>query len=227
MGVLSQALLICRKDLKQELRTRESFTAAFFFALLLQVVFSFSFDFLDLGLDFTEVGAGIIWITLTFSAILSLQNSFLIEREKDCLQGLALCPADASSIYLGKFLANTLFILVVQAFILPISVVFFGYDLSAGAAPLALVVSVNTVGFSALGTLFSAMTARTRRSELLLPLLLFPAAMPLVIWGVKATRLCLAGRRLESYGYLVALSGCFDVIFVVAGILLFEYVVED
>ena len=227
MGVLSQALLICRKDLKQELRTRESFTSAFFFALLLQVVFSFSFDFLDLGLDFTEVGAGIIWITLTFSAILSLQNSFLIEREKDCLQGLALCPADASSIYLGKFLANTLFILVVQAFILPISVVFFGYDLSAGAAPLALVVSVNTVGFSALGTLFSAMTARTRRSELLLPLLLFPAAMPLVIWGVKATRLCLAGRRLESYGYLVALSGCFDVIFVVAGILLFEYVVED
>ncbi len=227
MGVLSQALLICRKDLKQELRTRESFTSAFFFALLLQVVFSFSFDFLDLGLDFTEVGAGIIWITLTFSAILSLQNSFLIEREEDCLQGLALCPADASSIYLGKFFANTLFILVVQAFILPISVVFFGYDLSAEAAPLALVVSVNTVGFSALGTLFSAMTARTRRSELLLPLLLFPAAMPLVIWGVKATRLCLAGRRLESYGYLVALSGCFDVIFVVAGILLFEYVVED
>jgi len=227
VGALSQALLICRKDLRQELRTRESFTSAFFFALLLQVVFSFSFDFLDLGLDFTEVGAGIIWITLTFSAILSLQNSFLIEREKDCLQGLALCPADASSIYLGKFLANTLFILVVQAFILPISVVFFGYDLSAAAASLALVVSVNTVGFSALGTLFSAMTARTRRSELLLPLLLFPAAMPLVIWGVKATRLCLAGRRLDSFGYLVALSGCFDVIFVVAGILLFEYVLED
>jgi heme exporter protein B len=225
--VASSAWVICLKDLRQELRTRENLTAAFFFALLVQLVFSFAFDFQDLGLGFEDVGAGVIWITLTFSAVLSLQNSFLIERERDCLQALALCPADPSAIFLGKLLANIAFVLGVQALILPISALFFSYDLTSAALPVALVVLVNTVGFSALGTLFSAMTARTRRSELLLPLLLFPAATPLVIWGVKATRLCLAGRPLGVYGYLVTLSGCFDAIFIVAGVLLFDYVVEE
>ncbi len=220
-------MLICRKDLRQELRTRESLTATFFYALLVQLVFGFAFDFLDLGLGFQEVGAGIIWITLTFSSVLSLQNSFLVERERDCLQALALCPADPSAIFLGKLLANIFFVLAVQVLILPLSALFFGYDLTGAAAPLALVVFVNTIGFSALGTLFAAMTARTRRSEFLLPLLLLPAATPLVIWGVKATRLCLAGRHLEDYGYLLALSTCFDVIFIAAGILLFDSIVEE
>jgi len=227
MGNPSPMLLICRKDLKQEFRTRESLTATFFFALLVQLIFAFAFDFLDLGLGFADIGAGVIWITLTFSALLSLQHSFLIERERDCLQALALCPVDPSSIFLGKLLANIALVLLVQLLILPLSALFFGYDLSAAAVPVGLVVVVNAVGFSALGTLFAAMTAQTRRSELLLPLLLFPAATPLVIWGVKATRLCLAGRRPEAYGYLVALSACFDVIFIVVGVLLFDYILEE
>jgi heme exporter protein B len=219
--------LVCGKDLRLELRTRESLTAAFFFAVLVQLVFSFAFQFQELSLRFEDVGAGLIWITLTFSAILSLQNSFLIERERDCLQALALCPADPSAIFLGKLAANVVLILTVQSIILPLSVVLFGYHLSAAALPVAAVVVVNTVGFSALGTLFAAVTVRTRRSELLLPLLLFPAATPLVIWGVKATRLCLAERGLSSYGYLLTLSACFDAIFIVAGILLFDYVLEE
>ncbi|PYQ14875.1 MAG: transcriptional regulator [Acidobacteria bacterium] len=221
------ALVICVKDLQQELKTRESFTAAFFFALLVQLVFSFAFDFQSLGLGFQDVGAGVLWITLTFSSILSLQNSFVIEREKNCLAALALCPCDPSSVFLGKFLANLIFVLAVQAFVLPISALFFGYDLAAVALPLSLVVVVNAAGFSALGTLFAAISVRTRRSELLLPLLLFPAATPVVIWGVKATRLCLAGRGLEAYEYLVGLSACFGAIFAVAGVLLFDYVLEE
>lgn len=227
MAVPSAAWLICAKDLRLELRTRESLTATFFFALLVQLVFSIAFSFLDLGLGFKDVGAGIIWVTLTFSAVLSLQHSFLLEKENDCLQSLVLCPTSPSSIFLGKLLANAILVLLVQILILPISAVFFGYDLWRVAGPLGLVVLVNTVGFSALGTLFSAMTAQTRRSEFLLPLLLFPAAIPLIIWGVKATRACLAGRDLVTYGNLVALSASFDAIFIAAGVLLFDFVLEE
>ena len=223
----SATLTIAAKDLRQELRTRESFTSAFFFSLLIQIVFNFSFDFQSLGLGFQDVGAGILWITLTFSAILSLQNSFLIERQQNCLAGLALCPCDPSAVFLGKFLANSLFVLAVQALILPVSTLFFGYDLLRVLPGVCLVVTVNAVGFSALGTLFAAISVRTRRSELLLPLLLLPAATPVVIWGVKATRLCLSGRPLDSYGYLVGLSACFGVIFIVAGVLLFDFVMEE
>lgn len=221
------SLTLCAKDLRQELRTRESFTAAFFFALLIQLVFGFAFDFQDLGLGFPDVGAGVIWITLTFSSILSFQNSFLIERETSCLTALRLCPCEPSAMFVGKFLANVLFVLAVQGVVLPISALFFSYDLSGVALPLALVVAVNAAGFSALGTLFAAVSVRTRRSELLLPLLLLPAATPIVIWGVKATRICLAGRGVGEFAYLVGLSGCFGVIFVVAGILLFDYVLEE
>ena len=223
----SALLTICAKDLRQELRTRESFTSAFFFSLLVLVVFSFAFDFQSIGLGFEDVGGGVLWITLTFSSILSLQNSFLIEREKNCLAGLALCPCDPSAVYLGKFAANSIFVLAVQALILPISTLLFGYDLLGVLPGLALVVVVNAAGFSALGTLFAAISVRTRRSELLLPLLLLPAATPVVIWGVKATRICLAGRDLGAYGYLVGLSACFGAIFTVAGVLLFDFVMED
>lgn len=227
MEIRSAALAICLKDLRQEIRTRESFTAAFFFALLIQVIFSFAFDFQRLGLGFEEVGAGALWITLTFSAVLSLQNSFLIERERNCLAALALCPCDPSSIYLGKFMANFLFVLTVQIPILPISALFFGYDLSGSLLPLALVIAVNAAGFSALGTLFAAVSVRTRRSELLLPLLLLPAATPVILWGVKATRLCLAGRALDAYAPLLVLSACFGAIILAAGVLLFDYVLEE
>jgi heme exporter protein B len=178
-------------------------------------------------LGFPDVGAGVIWITLTFSSILSFQNSFLIERETSCLTALRLCPCEPSAMFVGKFLANVLFVLAVQAVVLPISALFFSYDLSGVALPLALVVAVNAAGFSALGTLFAAVSVRTRRSELLLPLLLLPAATPIVIWGVKATRICLAGRGVGEFAYLVGLSGCFGVIFIVAGILLFDYVLEE
>ncbi|HEU5182736.1 MAG TPA: heme exporter protein CcmB [Candidatus Polarisedimenticolia bacterium] len=221
------ALTICMKDLRQEVRTRESFTAAFFFALLVQVIFNFAFDFQRLGLGFQDVGAGALWITLTFSAVLSLQNSFLIERERSCLTALALCPCDPSSVFLGKFLANFLFVLIVQVFILPISAVFFGYDLSGAWLPLSSVIAVNAAGFSALGTLFAAVSVRTRRSELMLPLLLLPAATPVIIWGVKATRLCLVGRSFAAYGPLLGLSACFAAAFLAAGVLVFDHVLEE
>ncbi len=221
------ALVICGTDLRQEIRTRESFIAAFFFALLVQVVFNFAFDFQRLGLGFEEVGAGALWITLTFSAVLSLQNSFLIERERSCLTALALCPCDPSSVFLGKFLANLVFVLVVQVPILPISSLFFGYDLSRAWLPLSLVIAVNAAGFSALGTLFAAVSVRTRRSELMLPLLLLPAATPVIIWGVKATRLCLAGRSLGACGSLLGLSAFFAAVFLAAGVLVFDHVLEE
>src|SRR5262245_59708896 len=215
------------KDLRQEARTRESFTAAFFFALLVQVIFSFAFDFQRLGLGFEDVGAGALWITLTFSAVLSLQNSFLIKREKSCLTALALSPCEPSSDFLGKFLANLVVVLIVQGPILPISAVFFSDDFAGAWLPLALVIAVTAAGCAALGTLFAAVSVRTRRSELMLPLLLLPAATPVILWGVKATRLCLAGRALASYGTLLGLSACFAAVFLAAGVLVFDHVLEE
>ncbi|MBI1950963.1 MAG: heme exporter protein CcmB, partial [Acidobacteria bacterium] len=115
----------------------------------------------------------------------------------------------------------------VEAILVPIAVVMFNFRFSGRIALAILALVLNTVGFAAVGTLFSAMTTRTRRGELLLPLLLFPAAVPVALAAVKTTSHLFAGRPFERYASWVALSAAYDLIFLAAAVLLFDYVLEE
>ncbi|MFQ5845487.1 MAG: heme exporter protein CcmB [Planctomycetota bacterium] len=225
MSYLRTVALVAGKDLRTELRSRQQVVTLFFFALLVLVVFNFSFDFTII--DFKTLGAGILWVTFIFSGILALNNSFQIEREQDCIQGILLAPVDRSAFYLGKVAATVIFMSVMEAVLVPLSVLMFNFEFSRRVGVSILVLILNTVGFAAVGTLLAAMTTQTRRGELLLPLLLFPAAVPVALAAVKATSYVLAGRPLERYAPWIWLSVAYDVIFLSASVLLFEHVLEE
>lgn len=225
MSYLRVAWLFAVKDIRTELRSREQIITLLFFALLMLVVFNFAFDFTVI--DFVTLGSGILWVCFIFSGVLAISRSFQIEREQDRIQGILLCPIDRSAFYLGKVAATVLIMAAVEAILVPLSVILFNFQFSGRIGIATAVLALNTVGFAAVGTLFAAMTTRTRRGELLLPLLLFPATVPIALAAVKSTTHILAGRPFERYAPWVGLSCAYDAIFLAAAVLLFDHVLEE
>jgi heme exporter protein B len=148
-----------------------------------------------------------------------------MEKDRGCLEGLLLAPMDHSAIYFGKMLSTVLFMLVVEAFMLPVFTAFFGVNLFD--LRLILVILLGTGGFASVGTILSAMTAQTRAREVLLPILLLPVAAPVLIAAVKATAGILDGQTMGDVSRWLQLLLVFAVVFPTAGFMTFDYVVKE
>jgi heme exporter protein B len=223
MTYLRKVSAIVWKDVTAELRTKDIFSAMFVFALLAVVIFQFAFD---LRADNVKlVAPGVIWVAITFAGVLGLSRSFILEQDRGSLEGLLLAPVDRSAIYFGKLIGNLLFIFVVELLLLPAASIFF--NISLVSPGLLLVVALGTVGFASVGTLFAALSVNTRAREVLLPILLFPIMVPVLIAGVRATGSLLDGEPLSEISNWLRLLVAYDVIFLAAAFLLFDYVVEE
>lgn len=221
---MRHALAILMKDVRIEWRTRESLASVFVLGVLLLVVFSVAHDPEPEAAP--ALAPAVLWVTFVFTGLLGIQRGFLLERENDCLAGLLSAPLDPAAIYAGKLAANVVLLGVTQAVVVPLVGLFLHLDLWPVLAGLALVLALGNLGFAALATLFAAIAARTRAREVMLPLLLLPLLVPLLIGSVEATRAVLAGGLAAARDGLTVLAA-FDVIFTVAGWLLFAYVVRD
>jgi len=221
MIFLEQVLTILWKDVRYELRSKQMWTGMGLFALLVLVIFNFTFD---LRVDnVAAIAPGALWVAFVFASLLGLGRTIAAEREIGSMDRLLLCPVDRKAIYLAKLLGNMLFIGVVEIVALPIFAALFNVPLFVGA--LLPIVLLSTLGIAAVGTLFSAMAAATRARELLLPILVFPLIVPIVIGAVRATGTLLAPAVNEPPW--LGLIAAFDVIFLTVSMLTFEYVVEE
>jgi heme exporter protein B len=216
---------IARKDLLVEFRSRTAIVSALVFTVLVLMVFNFGRD--PTAIAAIDLAPSILWVTFTFAAILALNRAFQLELENQALDGLLLAPVSRSSIYLGKLIANLLFVGTVEAVGLPLFALFFNVRVLHIAVPLTGVIVLATVGFVAVGTLFSAMTSRTRFAELLLPVLLLPFMIPPLIWAVLATSALLAGRPLSDIAGWLKMLAAFDILFVTLSFILFPVTVNE
>ena len=225
MSYARRAWAVARKDVLLERRSKETINALVFFALLLLFAFQFS-----LGPDrerLAQALPGLLWLGFLLSGLLGLGRTFLVERENDCWEALLLTPGDKSAIYVGKLAGNVLLMLAVELLLLVLFTIFFNVDVSHALAPLALIMLLGTLGLASVGTLFAAMTANVRARELLFPVLLLPVQVPVLLATVKATEGALAGEALSAYAHWLQLLGAADVIYLVAGVLTFEFVLES
>jgi heme exporter protein B len=218
------AWIILWKDVATERRRKETLNALFFFSLLLLFIFEFT-----LGGDRDRLTAalpGLLWLGFILSGLLALGRSFLVERENDCWEGLLLSPGDKSAIYLGKLAGNIVVMGVVEAIVVALFGLFFNVDVWTALPGLTLVCVLGTVGLAAMGTTFAAMTAQVRARELLFPVLLLPLQVPLLLGTVKATEAVLLGEPLSSVFHWLQLLMAADLIYVVVGVLTFEFILE-
>ena len=223
--MLRHAWLLARKDLLVEFRSRTAILSAVVFTVLVLMVFNFGRD--PTAVAAIDLAPSILWVTFTFAAMLALNRAFQLELENQALDGLLLAPVSRSSIYLGKLIANLVFVATVEAVGLPLFALFFNVGVLHVLAPLVTVIALATVGFVAVGTLFSAMTARTRFAELLLPVLLLPFMIPPLIWAVLATAALLAGRPLSEVRGWLSFLAAFDIVFVTLAFVLFPATVNE
>lgn len=216
---------IIRKDIISEFRSRDMFVSMFTFSLIIIFVFNL---ILDLSSNIKNIVSPVVlWITFLFSGSIGLSRSFAMEKESDAIKGLLLAPIDRSLIYIGKFLSNLTFLLIIEIITIPIFVIIFNYDFNLSLLSLLLVIFLGTIGFSAVGTLFSAMSLNTRLREVLLPILYFPVIIPVLINSINITASILSGSSLSENGSSLQILIAFDIIFLAAGILLYEYIIEE
>lgn len=225
MSHLALIWVLAAKDLKTEYRSRQAFLTTLFFALLILTIFQFAFD---PGSQVThEASPGILWVALLFPGIVQLNRSFQLEREEGTLQGILLSPIDRGVLFLGKFLANWIFLLVVDLLIVLAFVFLFNLSFDGRLLWILLLLLLAGAGFAAVGTLFAAMVSRIRTREVLLPILLFPIIVPMLLAAVNGTQDVLIRQDPRHLSQWIQLLVAFDVIFLAACFLVFDYVVED
>ncbi len=217
-------LAILWKDLLVEWRSRERVVAMLIFSLLVVVVFHFALPG-GATVRTRDTAPGLLWIAYVFAALLGLGRAFTLELENDALSAMALVPADRGWVFLGKAAANLVILAVVQL----VTAVFFGLvfavDLASIAAPLAGIVALGSLGLCSVGTLFSAVAARTRFREVMLPLLLLPLLIPVLSGAVRATSALLTEGALpfEPIQLLLVI----DAVYLIVSFLCFEYVLDE
>ena len=223
--VLTAAWLVARKDLKIEFRTRTAFLAVLVFAILGVAIFYFAWD--STAVAAIDLAPGVLWVIFTFSGLLSLQRSFGAEQSERALDGLLLAPIDREAIFLGKALANLVFVAGIQLVTIPAVALLYNLPLGRTIVILLAIALLAAVGLVAVGTLFSAMAANTRLAELLLPMLSLPFFVPVVYGAAQATSTLLAGRSTTEAWPFLKLLIAFDLVFLFACTLAFPFTLEE
>ena len=223
MGFLRPLLVLVWKDILLEVRSRELVISVLVFGLLVAVVFNFALDVTPQRA--TALAPGILWVAFAFAATMAMSRAFVREREQGGLEGLLLSPVSRDAIFLGKASANFLFMLLVELVLLPVFAVLFGF--SALSFTLIGTIVLATVGFSVVGTLFSAIAVQTRSREIMLPVLFFPVILPVIIGAVEASTRAIGGETSVGFGRWLPLLAVFDALFLVICPWVFPFVVEE
>ncbi|MCE9673706.1 heme exporter protein CcmB [Myxococcus stipitatus] len=225
LGVLGATLALLRKDLLIEWRTRARLNAIVFFALATLLMFSFA-----LGPDtrlLEKNAGGYFWLAILFASVLALGESFRIESENACMDGIRLAPADARAIYLSKALGNALLLVALGTLLLPVMVALYGVKVVTGFGDLGLVLALGSLALSAPGTVYAAISSNARARDVLLPLLLFPLVIPALLSAAKATTLVLQGDPMNQLNSWLGLLLGFNLIYWGVGFVLFPRIIED
>jgi len=224
-GLLPAAWIVARKDLVVELRTKSAFLSVLVFALLGLVIFFFAWD--PTAVPAMDLAPGVLWVTFTFAGLLGLHRSFGVEMQDRGIDALLVAPVDREAIYLGKALANTIFVTAVLVVAVPAVAIFYNLPFGRSLQALGLVAVLAAIGLVAVGTLFSAMAVNTRMAELLLPMLSLPFFVPVVLTSAQASTQLLAGRPFaEALPWLKILIA-FDIVFAVACTVAFPHTLEE
>jgi heme exporter protein B len=214
---------IVHKDIQVEWRGRQGLPVMLVFSLLIVFLFNFA---LQLSPDLQAgLAAGLLWVSLAFASTLGLNRSVSLERENNALDGLLLTPVDRSAIFFGKSLSNFLFTALVALLLLPVLSLFYGTNMLN--LSLVLIVLLGLGAYTSLGTLLAALSIQTRTRDVLLPVLLYPLALPVLIAAVEASRTIISGETIEAcQSWILLLLACV-ILFNAAGLVFFETILEE
>jgi heme exporter protein B len=216
---------ILGKDLRVELRTLQSLPAMALFAVTTFVIFRFALDRTSLS---GSLAAGVLWATLLFAAVLAINRLFVAEREQGGFDAIRLAPIDRSALFAAKVVALLIYLVALELVVVPIFALFF-LDSPSALPPLVPVLLLADTGLAATGALISSMAVNSRARDLLAPLVLLPLVVPLMIAATGASEPLLAadGPGYHRFATWLAILGLYDLVFLLVGYAVFDFLVED
>ena len=222
MSFLRHTATHLRKDLLLEWRSREALNGTLFFSLLVVVVFSLAFDPTANPTTARAIAGGVLWVALLFASVTALNQSWLREMRNGVLDAQRLAPAHPASLFLGKSLANFLFVSLVELVLAPVFAIFYNLHPLGDTRLLLLILPLGTWALVVNGTFFAALGLRARSRELLLPVLLLPIVVPALLASIQATTGVLTGELDRLYiDSWIRLLLAYDLLFTCASLLLF------
>lgn len=233
MSELSRTWAVVWKDVLSERRSKAAFNGMAFFAALLLFIFSFALGPEAPGLVaggaslLQYLWPGLLWIAILFTGILALGRSFQVEMESGGLEALRLYPGSLKSVYVGKLIANLAVLLAMELLLIPLSAVLFSVDLWSQIPALLGVAALGSLGFTAVGTFYAALTANLRARDVMLPVLLFPIQVPVVVAAVRATALVVHGDPMGELSVWLRILVLVDLVLLTVCLLTFEYALEE
>lgn len=214
---------VAKKDLLLEVRNREIIVSILVFSGLVFIIFNFAIELTRVNRD--TVGPGVLWVAFIFAAVLGLNRSFIIEKDGNALEGMMLSPIGRDTILAGKTLGNLLFMLAALVVLFPVFTALFNVNV---LKPEIIVIAVlATVGLATTGTMFAALSVNTRAREIMLPVLFLPIAVPILIAAVEGTAQITQGGSWSEAAEWFQVLGAFDIMFVIAALLTFQFLLED
>jgi heme exporter protein B len=227
MKYLHHVLGHLRKDLRLEWRSRDSINGMLFFALLVVAIFALAFDPTGYPTTTRQISGGVLWVAILFASVTALNQSWTREQRNHVLDAQRMSPAPASALFLGKALANFIFVLSVEIVLAPIFIIFYNLHALGNTKLLLLILPLGTWALIVNGTFFAALGLRARNRELLLPLLLFPISLPAILAMVQSTTGVLTTDidPIQINLWIKQLAA-YDIIFTTLCILLFETILN-
>jgi heme exporter protein B len=217
-------LVTLTKDIRLEWRSKDALNSMLFFALLVVVVFSFSFD--PNAEESRVIAGGLVWVAFLFAAVVALNQTWAREIRNQVLDAYRVSPAPANALFLAKAVGNFIFVAVLEGLMTPLFIVFYKLRALGPAWQLIPVAMLGTWAIVVNGTFFAAMSLRTRSREIMLPLLLFPITIPALLSMVEATTTILLGDPTTSAKFWIVLLATYDVVFTTGCLALFETVLH-
>ncbi|HYO82610.1 MAG TPA: heme exporter protein CcmB [Bryobacteraceae bacterium] len=223
MHFLGQSLTIAGKDLRSELRSKETINATVSFSIIILLLFSFAFD--PTSEQAQELAGGLLWLVFAFSGALVINRSFARDLPNDCLDALLASPISGAALFFGKACANFVLLLTLEMICFPIFGIFYNVSWTRQLPSLLLVVALATWGISVVGTTFGAMTVNLRLRELMLPMLIYPILIPCLLAAIQLTAVLVAGKPIAGdLNLWLRLLTVFDVIYTALALVLVDNV---
>ena len=221
---------LLKKDLSQELHTKDMVTSMGLYALLVLVVYGASLAQAGSDVDIQQMSGGLLWAVILFTSLLGLNRSFSHEKEQGCLDGMLLVPMDRSVIFLAKATTNLLFLVVVEVVCVPLFFFFFLSQVGAASSwPMIIIpLVVGTIGIAGVGTILSTITINTRGKDVMLAVMFIPLLFPLLWSCVSATTcaMCAPEGWMNTFVTSLTLAGAYDVVMILISWVLYDFVIS-
>jgi heme exporter protein B len=224
--VTGAALAILRKDLRLELRTRESVPAMALFSVTVFVLFHFG---LHRDTVAGALAAGVLWVTLLLATVLGVNRLFAAERESRALDGILLAPIDRTAVYLAKAAGLFLYLVLLELVAVPaFALLLLGPGIGGAFPELLAILLLADFGLAGVGALVSGLAAEARARDVVVPLLLLPLLVPVLIAASRASESFFVSHPGPHHlGRWLAFMGVYDTVFILLAVAVFDYLLED